>query len=194
MGGPFGGAVVENGSIGSNARTGTIHLDVIRATPDDGLVVDVTEQIDRRLKDLQTVRCALYGKTQDVVCDQNLGITPEETVLLQYVGRFFYDPSAVDTSGQWQTIPKYTAYKNMTVDNRYTVVKTDGNLITVKIDRTEEGSYTSKTDGTLLYNAALDIPDAINIATTAQHASGQGDMNVELKLLTDSMAPATTGH
>ncbi|MBV8636486.1 MAG: hypothetical protein JO322_00235 [Candidatus Eremiobacteraeota bacterium] len=197
MGGPYGGNVEENGSMGSGSRTGTIRLDVIRATQDGGLVVDVTEQIDRRLKDLQTVRCAVYGKSQDVICDQNLSATPEETVLLQYVGRFFYDPAGVDASGQWHTSPKVLVYRNMTIDNQYTVTKTDGDILTVKIDRSEKGAaYSSKTDGTLLYDARLDIPDAVKIATTAQRASGEGDMNLELKLLTDSMAPATnqTSH
>lgn len=192
-GGPFGGAVQENGSMGSGSRTGTIRLDVIGATRDGGLVVDVTESIDRALHDLQTDRCAVYGKSQDVVCDQNLHETPEETVLLQYVGRFFYNPSNVDANGHWHTTPQVLIYKNMQIDNNYTVTKTDGNVLTVKIDRSEKGvGYRSQTAGTLLYDASLDIPDAIKIATNAQHDSGEGDMNVDLKLLTDSMAAKTS--
>lgn len=188
-----GGAVAENGSMGSGSRTGTIRLDVIRATQDGGLVVDVTESIDRALHDLQTVRCAVYGKSQDVICDQNLNATPEEKVLLQYVGRMFYEPSYVDANGHWHTSPAVLVYKNMTIDNDYTVTKTDGNILTVKIDRSENGmQYRSQTDGSLIYDAALDIPDAIKIATTAQRSSGEGDMNVDLKLLKDSMAPATS--
>ncbi len=189
-GGPYGGAVLENSDYGSSARSGTIRMDVVKATPDGGLVVDVSEHVDRELKDMQTVRCAVYGRSQSVICDQNLNATAEETVLLQYVGRFFYDPSRIDPAGRWHIDPHMT---NATIQNTYTAAKTDGNVITVTIDRSEKAmSYRSHTEGTLLYDAALNIPESIRTATTTQRSSAQGDMNVELKLLTDSMAPTTS--
>jgi hypothetical protein len=66
------GVVSTFQSASTVARSGRLSVDVIQATQDDGLVVDVTETIDRVLRPLQTVRCALYGATNDVICDQNL--------------------------------------------------------------------------------------------------------------------------
>ncbi len=183
------GAVIENGLAGTNSRSGSIRVDVIQATGDGGLVVDVTEHVDRDLHDLQTIRCAVYGGTQRVICDQNLHATSEETVLLQYLGRFFYDASKVDSSGHWHVSPPL--YRGFSVDNDYTIKKRDGNVLTISISRRESGGgYLATTDGTLIYDAAFDVPDSIKMSTSSQRAGGQGDMNVELKLLTDSMSNA----
>lgn len=183
------GAVSESGVMGSDARSGSIRVDVMAATGDGGLVVDVTEHVDRELHDLQTIRCAVYGRTQTVICDQNLHATSEQTVLLQYLGRFFYDPSKLDAGGHWRISPPLRP--GFTVDNDYTVKKTDGNILTVAISRRESGGgYLGKTDGTLMYDAAMNVPDTIKITTSSQRGAGQGDMNVELKLLNDSMAAA----
>lgn len=183
-----GGMVTENGAEGTTGGTGTVRVDVIKATPDGGLLVDVTQDIDRELKPLQTLRCAVYGRTQDVVCDQNLGATSSETVLLTYFGRYFYEPSRVDASGRWHTTPTIHD-KGVQIDNNFTVTKTNGNQLTIAINRTEKGGgYEATTQGTLLYDAAMDVPDYIKVAASTQRSGEQGDMNVELKLTSDSMA------
>ncbi len=187
-GGSLGGMVMENSTFGTSGRTGTIKMDVIRATGDGGMVVDVTEHVDRELRDMQTVRCAVYGKSQSVICDQSLSATPEETVLLQYVGRYFY-PESPD-GGHWHVqVPS----DNAKIDNDYTVTKNDGKVLTIAVDRTMKAlSSTSHTTGTIRYDAALEIPDYVKTATSLQRDSNQGDTNVELRILSDSMAPQTS--
>jgi hypothetical protein len=190
------GIVSENGAAGTAGGTGTVRVDVVKATPDGGLVVDVTQSVDRELHPLQTVRCAVYGRTEDVVCDQNVGATSTETVLLTYLGRFFYEPSRVGSSGRWHTSPQIHD-KNVQIDNDFTVANTSGSLLTIRIDRTERGGgYVATTQGTLLYDAAMEVPQSIKVAVGTQRSGEQGDMNVELKLLTDSMASASgqTSH
>ncbi len=190
------GIVTENGAAGTAGGTGTVRVDVINATPDGGLVVDVTQNVDRALHPLQTIRCAIYGRTQDVVCDQNIGPTSTETVLLTYFGRFFYEPSRVDSGGHWHTSPQIHD-KNVLIDNDFTVTKTDGNVLSVKIARTEKGGgFVATTQGTMLYDSSLDVPEYIKVAVATQRSGEQGDMNVELKLQSDSMASASgqTSH
>lgn len=185
------GAVSENGSSGLGGSTGTIRADVIRATDDGGLVVDVTQSIDRELRPLQTLRCAVYGRTEDVVCDQNIAPTEAENILLMYFGRYFYESSRVDAGGHWQTSPHFHD-SQMTIVNDFAVSKADGNVLTLKVNRVEKGGgYYSKTQGTLVYDVGLSIPDSIKLATTIQRSGDQGDMNANLKLLSDSMAPAS---
>ncbi len=182
------GAVSENGAAGTAGRTGTIRVDVVKATSDGGLVVDVTQNIDRELHPLQTLRCAIYGRTEDVVCDQNVGATSTETVLLSYFGRYFYEPSRVDAAGRWHTSPQIHD-KGVQIDNDFTVTKTDASLLTIKIARTEKGGgYMATTEGSLVYDTALDVPDAVHVAVTTQRSGEQGDMNVQLQLVSDSMA------
>ncbi|MBV8636485.1 MAG: hypothetical protein JO322_00230 [Candidatus Eremiobacteraeota bacterium] len=184
-----GGMVTENGGSGTTGGTGTVRVDVVKATPDDGLLVDVTQNIDRELHPLQTLRCAIYGRTEDVVCDQNIGATSTETVLLTYFGRYFYEPSRVDSSGHWHTSPVIHD-KGVQIDNDFTVTKKDGDLLTMHIDRIEKGGgYVATTQGSLVYDTAYEVPDYIKVAASTQRSGEQGDMNVELKLLSDSMAP-----
>ncbi len=183
------GAVSENGSSGLGGSTGTVRVDVMSATSDGGLVVDITQSIDRDLRPLQTLRCAVYGRTEDVVCDQNLATTEAENILLMYFGRYFYEASRVDAGGHWQTSPHFHD-SQMAIVNDFTVSKADGNVLTIKVDRVEKGGgYYSKTQGTLVYDTARSVPDSIELATTIQRSGDQGDMDAKLKLLSDSMAP-----
>ncbi|HET9030138.1 MAG TPA: hypothetical protein VFN49_08175 [Candidatus Aquilonibacter sp.] len=185
-----GGAVSEDGSIGTAGSTGTVRADVVEATTDGGLVVDVTQTVDRALRPMQTVRCAVYGATQDVVCDQNLTITSAERVLLAYFGRFFYDPSRVGADGRFQIEPKVIP-ANMTIENDYTVKKKAGDDVTLDVHRLERtGAYQSTTDGSIVYNAARSVPESIVLDMRAVRSGSQSDMNVHLTMLSDSMAPA----
>jgi hypothetical protein len=47
-----------------------------------------------------------------------------------------------------------------------------------------------------MYDAAQSVPKSIKLATTIQRSGDQGDMNAELNLASDSMAPASgqTSH
>jgi len=178
-------------SASTGARSGQLHVDVIQAAQDGGLVVDVTETIDRVLRPLQKVRCAVYGSTNDIICDQNLNPTSEEQALLTYLGRSFYDPANLDAKGHWHTTPRIHGV--LVVDNDFTVTGTDGDVLTIGIARRESGGgYLAITSGTVLYDGRMDIPTSIHLAVNAQRAGGQGDQNLDLKLLSDSMAQTSS--
>jgi hypothetical protein len=183
-------------SPGSGSATGQITVDVIAATPDGGLVVNVTQSVDRAARELQTIRCALYGPTTDVVCDQNVGSTGEETALLTFFGRGFYDTGRLDTKGHWRTSPRIRNGQ-LTDSEDFTVTKTDGNQVTIAVDQEQRnGNYRSSATGTVVYDAAMDIPDAVHLVAAATNSAGEEDTNISLTLVSDSMAKATgsTSH
>ena len=182
------GIVNEGGSFGAGGRTGQITVNVVEATPDGGLVVDVGEMIDRAAKPLQTIRCGIYGASTDVVCDQNVGSTPEETALLTFLGREFYDSAKLDRENHWRTEPKF-AWGAVKVENDFTVTSTSGSLLTLAVDHTERaGGYQATEKGTVVYDAPMEIPTSVHLAATAQRAGSQRDATVDLTLLSDSMA------
>jgi hypothetical protein len=182
------GTMLEGGSFSTNARSGKITVEVQQATADGGLVIDLTEMIDRADKPLQTIRCGIYGATSDFVCSQDVPVTNEERILLAYLGRQFFDPSRLDDKSHWHSEPKIKQGA-MDIENDYTVTKVDGDVLTIAVDREERnGGYKVSTSGTLVYDAALDLPDSVKVAVTAATPGGQADMNVELRLVSDSMA------
>jgi hypothetical protein len=121
--------------------------------------------------------------------------TNEEKALLTYLGRSFYDPANLDANGHWHTTPKI--HNVLVVDNDFTVKATDGDVLTIGVARRESGGgYLAVTSGTVLYDGKMDIPNSIHLSVDAQRAGGQGDQNVDLKLLSDSMADSgsTNSH
>jgi len=173
---------------GSGSATGQITVEVIEATADGGLVVDVTQSVDRAARPLQTIRCALYGATTDVVCDQNVGSTGEETALLTFLGRGFFDMGRLDTKGHWHTSPRIRNGQ-LTDDEDFTVTKTEGDRVTIAVDQEQRnGNFRSSATGTVVYDAAMDIPDSLRLVAAATNSGGEEDTNVSFALISDSIA------
>ena len=62
-------------------------------------------------------------------------------------------------------------------------------MITIAVDREERnGGMRVSTTGTLVYDAAMDLPDSVKVAVARAGTGTQGDANVELRLVSDSMA------
>jgi hypothetical protein len=184
------GAVSDSFGNGHAARSGKITVSVIEATPDGGLVVDVDEVIDRRLHPLQTVRCALYGTTADVICDQHVGQTAEEDAVLTFLGRGFYDPAHLDAKQSWQTSPRLHESGEISITDTFTVQKSDADMVTLDIDKEEKyaGSYW-KESGTVIYD-----PGHLDARSVRIIGNGpRSDLNVSADLVSDSMAPAAGG-
>ncbi len=183
----FGGPQADTGS-----ATGQITVFVVQATADGGLVVDVTQSVDRAARPLQLIRCAVYGLTTDVVCDQNVGATGQETALLTFLGRNFYDASRLDARGHWHAAPRI---KNgaLADDEDFTVTRKDGDAVTIAVDQEQRnGGYRSSVTGTVVYDAAMEIPDSIHLTAGVTSTFGEGDMNVSLTLVSDSMAKTSS--
>lgn len=184
--------IVNDRGNGTASRTGRITVEVAAATQDGGLVVDVTQTIDRTPRPLETIRCALYGITTDVVCDQNVPATREETVLFSYLGRQFFDASRLDPQSVWHTSPKVN-FGTVSIQNTFRATKTEGSIVTIAVDREERnGDFRATTTGTVLYDTAMEAPTSVRVAIAGTRTRSQGDANVSLTLVSDSMGSAAS--
>lgn len=184
-----GGTVSEDSGNGTAGRSGQMTIDVISATQDGGMVVDITQAVDRQLRPDQTLRCAVYGRTLDVVCDQHLIESPEEKTLLGFLGRFFYDPSKLDAKGHWQSEPSIRPSK-ATITNDFTVTKTTGDLLQIEIlSSFKDGGVESTGTGTMAYDSAMEVPRSVHLDTRSNGSGTYADFIVDLALVSDSMAP-----
>lgn len=188
----FGGSEMANAQTGSTARSGKIKVEVVQAAGDGGLVVDVTESVDRQFRDMEKVRCAIYGKNLQIICDQNLFATQEETALLSYLGRGFLNVEGLDEKQHWHVITPWT---NMHEDSDFTIIKTDGSVATIQFVQKKRGGLSGAvedTNGTMVYDSAMSVPSSVKLSTSRQGGGAGGDMNVKLNLVSDSMAPASS--
>jgi hypothetical protein len=170
--------------------TGTLTVNVDSATRDGGLVVDVTEHMDRVDHNFQTVRCAVYGASGRVICDQNLekdgDVPAETTMLLTYLGRKFLDPSRLDANDHWQ-VKQVDETDTVTAD--YTVTKMDGDVVTISVDQEErDGPFRSSMTGTLQYDAKLTNLNKAHLVTDAADGGDSGGSIVDFQLVSDSFA------
>jgi hypothetical protein len=176
----------------TGGRSGTLTVDVLAATKDGGLLVEVHENIDRAERPMQPVKCAVYENPDNVVCDQNLvqaGVVTEELdSLLAYFGRGFYDTARLDNNNHWQTVLPFNDGKaSRTTD--FTVSKADGNVLTIDVNRiTREGSGDTMAKGTLIYDSGMTVPVSEHLVTNSNEGGELGGSIFDFKLLKDSFA------
>jgi hypothetical protein len=179
----------ENTQSASTSRSGQVTVNVLGPAEDGGWVVAVSQTIDRQAQPLQTVQCSVYGHTTDIVCE-GLRPTPEEIALLDFLGRFFWEPGRLDAKSHWHTSP--LVHGQLTIDNDFTVTKTEGNVVTLGVNRRESGGgYLATYAGTARYDTAAGIPERIDLSVATQGSDSQGDAHIQLKLVSDSMAQSS---
>jgi hypothetical protein len=182
-------------STGAASDHGTITIDVLRRQPDNGLVLNVSEQaIERRSAPAAT--CVVYGDLT-VVCDPEKKINSEELTLLRLLGSNFVDPGALDAKKHWQH-QHQSGTSSSTTD--FTISKNDNGIMTISESRAEKDAtgarpQTSDITATIGYDFARLIPTSIDEYTIIR--SDQGDQyqtvksQTELRLQSDSSAPKT---
>ncbi|MGA8534543.1 MAG: hypothetical protein WB615_10585 [Candidatus Tumulicola sp.] len=179
-------------SSGGISDHGTITVDVMRQQPDNGLVVNVSEQaVERRSAPAAT--CVVYGDLT-VVCDPNKKVTSEELTLLRLLGSNFVDPNQLDAKRHWQRQQQSGASSSL---SDFTISKNANGVMTIDETRVEKDSsgarpQTSDVTGTIGYDSGRTIPTSIAESTVLR--SEQGDqyqtVNTEtvLQLQSDSSA------
>jgi hypothetical protein len=188
----------EPGSSGNRSYStklddnGTMTVDVLRETPDRGLVVIVSEQ-GTNSRRAPEATCAVYGNTT-VVCDPSKQVNGEEYTLLRFLGANFFDPNTLDAKQHW-SISQSKGKTKVTADY---VVTSDANGI-LKIDETRHvedtstGSITVDSQTKLEYAVDRLLPISIDeYATEEQHSGMIGisktTYQTTFKLVSDSMA------
>lgn len=172
--------------------TGTLTVNVQAATQDGGLVVDVIEHMDRVDRPFQTVRCAIYENPDQVICDQNLAkagyVTEELQMLLTYLGRGFYNSSRLDAKNHWQTKEDLNGGTGSIVCD-YTVTKTDGDVLTISVNRDHhDGPYQKNTSGTLQYDPKMTDFSKAHFVSDVADSGATGGSTVSFDLISDSFA------
>jgi hypothetical protein len=189
-GGPISGSTDYQGG---TSDKGQIVVDVLQVQPDNGLVVQISEQArDRR--DAEPTMCVVYG-TSAFICDQSKGeLHEEEGALLRFLGRSFVNPALIDAHNHWQ----YSASNpNSQETTDFTLGKAAGDVVPISYQSVLKvsgaQSFDATTDGSLSYNQKMSVPVTVKEETTTRRNTGMGNYDtvqqqLTLSLTADSLA------
>lgn len=175
----------------STSRKGQIVLDVVAATADLGLVVDVKQVSPDKSEPLTRVAITQDG---GLSYDPNFELSAEEIALLRLLGRGVIGGAARAKGDEW-TIPQSgSGYNEQTT---YKVVDLP-NTASEVIDETSVFQQTGihPADGTvhgkITFDPTVVVPDSATLTSHIRHASlgasTTTDMTIDLSLAEDSFA------
>ncbi|MEO6912914.1 MAG: hypothetical protein ABI182_02690 [Candidatus Baltobacteraceae bacterium] len=176
---------------GGNADKGTITADVLQATPDGGLVVEISEQAENARK-APVVKTAVYGDGR-VFYDTSQTMNDEELELLRALGRNFVDTSKLDAKNHWQITGSGT---DLSVVADYTVKSNTNGILDIDMQRvikvTGAQAQDTTTDGTIVYDLTDSMPTLIREESMARQQQQMDQYNtvqthIDLTLASDSM-------
>ncbi|MDQ2680337.1 MAG: hypothetical protein M3Y21_04850 [Candidatus Eremiobacteraeota bacterium] len=179
---------------GGNADKGTITADVLQATPDGGLVVNISEQAESTRK-APVVKAAIYGDGR-VFYDTSQTMNEEELELLRTLGRNFVDTSRLDAKNHWQITG---SGPDLSVVADYTVKSSANGIANIDIQRvvkmTGAQAQNTTTDGSIVYNLADSMPTVIHEESMQRRQQQMDQYNtiqthIDLTLSSDSLTAA----
>jgi hypothetical protein len=181
----------------SLATKGSITIDVIQATDDAGLVVDVAEDAIDRVR--PKVRVAIAGDGALFYDPTNAPrLSEEEIAVIHWLGRGFYGdhPTTVGTS--W--IVDQSANGHTDVE-RYQVMAKDASHITLGYELeqrvTVSSGYSGTREGSLVYDVAMVVPVTASFESIARRQVGDSydtlRTSVRLTLTADTFAKPNAG-
>jgi len=136
---------------------GTIDVDVVGATSDGGLAVDVSE--DAATRKAPPVRVGILdGK---LYYDPHAVVTEEERDVLSFLDRGFVKPDTLGAGTTWNDDPvgagmtTHTTYKVKSVDDQAKTMALDFEGFT---NVTGPNGYQADTHGTLTYDTGVSVP------------------------------------
>jgi hypothetical protein len=176
--GPLSGTSTGNGP--NSESRGTISVDVVAATADGGLVVDVSENT---VRNSAPIRVGITDKA--LFYDRNAVVTEEERMLLHYLARDFVKEGtlAVDTS--WVEETKDTGGSGRTT---YRVTAVDQSAKTISVDiagtssATGVGAFDAKTSGTMTYDMGTLVPLSLSLETRTTMETSSGLTTIDAQM------------
>jgi len=180
----------ESHSAATQQASGTITIDVLQATSDAALVVDIAETTDvvTRPKVRITIarNGALFFKRTDAA-----NLSDEEVVVARWLDRGFYGERPTEVGTAWTVDLSENGNSNV---ERYRVVSHDEHAVTLSYsfeERTKVSrSYAGTRDGSLVYDPAMEVPVKAAYEAIARRQLGDSfdtvRMAVKLSLRTDS--------
>jgi hypothetical protein len=182
-------------STGTQIEKGTITADVVAATGDGGIVIDVSEDTDTRKAGV--ARVAILGST--ISYNPNLDVTDEERDLLRFLSRSFVKDGEIDVGTTWSSDAK----SDLGTDHAdYSVTAVDADAKTIDIAVDEKASqagprgFDGTTRGTVKYDMGVLVPLSFSLDTKRRAQQGlEQTLTVETKvtstLTSDSFHNAT---
>lgn len=163
-------------------REGVITVDVVAATGDGGLAVDVSET-DGSHRPTNPVRVGITDESLYYSADADL--TDEERALLHYLARDLVKPTTIDAGTTWvDDVRASGSVERM----RYTVNGVDDQtkLLDATIDGTNAqrgmSGFTSTTTGSMTYDLATLVPTKLNLDTRTTTEHGDRVIRIESSL------------
>jgi len=181
---------------GTQIQKGSITVDVVAATGDGGIVVDVSEDTDTRKAGV--ARVAILGST--ISYDPNKDVTDEERDVLRFLSRSFVKDGEISVGTSWAT----DANSSLGTDHAaYSVTAVDADAKTIDIAVDERASQTGPrgfdgtTRGTVKYDMGVLVPLSFSLDTKRRAQQGiDQTVTVETKvtstLTSDSFHKAAT--
>jgi hypothetical protein len=167
---------------GSTATHGTIVVDVVGATADGGLVVDVSEDAANRRA--LPVRVGITDKA--LFYDPSRTVTEEERRLLHFLARDFVKPGELAPGSTW--VDDMSA-ANVSDRATYKVTTVDADAKTIGLDVVEDttatgpSGYVTRSLGTLTYDTGVLVPQSVTMSSRTNIQQGLGRLTtVDTKL------------
>jgi hypothetical protein len=190
-----GGRNVTSGSgertVGATLKaTGSIDVDVISATDDAGLVVDVAENALERMR--PKVRIVLAPDGAVFYDPKNAtNLSEEEIAVVRWLARGFYGDHPTDPGTAWTVDQSANGHVDV---EHYRVVARDAHNVTLDYALEEKvpgaTGYAASREGSLVYDTALIVPVKATFQSEARRQVGEAYQttrtSVTLALTADS--------
>lgn len=175
------------------ATKGTIVVDIIQATDDAGLIVDVSEDAPKRMCPKLRVGVSAEGALLYDPADTDK-LSVEEAAVIRWLGRGFYGDHPTDVGTVWTVDQSSKGYTDV---ERYRVVSREATRVTLNYGLEESttlaGGYAGSREGSLVYDTALVVPVKADFDAVAHRLLAEGyntkRTSVRLTLTADSFAP-----
>ncbi len=175
--------------------TGSIAIDVLQATSDVGLVIDIAETTNAVAWPKVRMAIARNGTLSFNPVDAR-NLSDEEVVVARWLDRGFYGERPTDVGTAW--VVDLSANGDTDLE-RYRVVSHDERGVTLAYsfeERTNTAhAYAGTRDGSLVYDPAMEVPVKATYEATAQRRRGgtwdKLRMAVKLSLVKDSFEKPT---
>jgi hypothetical protein len=172
--------------------TGSIDVDVISATDDAGLVVDVTENALERMR--PKVRIVLSPDGAVFYDPRNAAnLTEEEIAVVRWLARGFYGDHPTEPGTMWTVDQSANGHVDL---EHYRVVAHDAHNVTLDYALEEKvpgaTGYAATREGSLVYDTALIVPLKATFQSDSRRQVGAAyettRTSVTLALTADSFA------
>lgn len=182
----------ESHASGGMSAQGSITIDVLEATDDAGLVVEIAENAPKRERPKVKVGIAADGALFYDPANYDK-LTEEELAVVRWLGRNFYGDHPKDVGTAWTVDQSTNGHTDI---ERYRVLARDDARVTLDYaleERTSSvGGFAGTRAGSLVYDTAMVLPVKVSFESVARRQLGQSyntlRTSIRLTLTADSFA------